>query len=492
MSSLSRGAPTESIDIGFSNEDGTSDVSGTIPRKVSFDESEVESSMSPPGKERNLEEKLSSLLQRQQRRSRLQCKISAIDQDDDDGDMMMIQPSRTFESMKSSALASIAASSVQFSVESECVRQNVQIAEMMEGAMMDFFVLEQAAESNENTILAVPDNEEMQARTNAGLTTTSSPGLLIVGDDGIDNLAEIEVHEPKHHLVGPSPLTKPANEANRVPASPPKLSQLEALPSINNDNKDLAKFLVQFSDHILNGCNNYDTDSADRFFISNSQFGKEEDISRIEDNPSEDQHDNKSMDSTAPPHLLTRSAAFGRVVCQRSAWRVMRKIRSTRCSPLKSRGHFLIYLQHQPFFSRRNVHASDATQVGTNTSHARYRKYMHMHSDGDISMASIKEEAVEEDEESVDGMQDAAVKSATINDEEVTILEKKRDPDHSNNQHISAGVQSSNSFDHHRAQISVEDDFDMLDKPSAFGDDSCNASDVVATTNHQIRTTMRQ
>jgi hypothetical protein len=107
-------------------------------------------------------------------------------------------------------------------------------------------------------------------------------------------------------------------------------------------------------------------------------------------------------------------------------------------------------------------------------------------------MASIKEEAVEEDEESVDGMQDAAVKSATINDEEVTILEKKRDPDHSNNQHISAGVQSSNSFDHHRAQISVEDDFDMLDKPSAFGDDSCNASDVVATTNHQIRTTMRQ
>ena len=89
MSSLSRGAPTASIDIGFSNEDGTSDVSGTIPRKVSFDESEVESSMSPPGKERNLEEKLSSLLQRQQRRSRLQCKISAIDKDDD-GDMMMI------------------------------------------------------------------------------------------------------------------------------------------------------------------------------------------------------------------------------------------------------------------------------------------------------------------------------------------------------------------------------------------------------------------
>jgi hypothetical protein len=476
---------SSSINASFSNDQGTTDyVIGNIPRRVSFDESEIESSMLPPEKELNLEEKLSSLLQRQ-RLSQQHHKKSADNFDDDD--MMMIGRSHTFDSsftnksMKSSALASTAASSAQLSVESECVRQNAQIAEMMEGAMMDFFVLSHATESNENTTLnvAAPINhdENMQVR---------SPGHFSSGDDGRDNLDDVKVHDPKDRLVIPSASPKAVNvETDREPASPPKMNHLAALSSANSDNKDLARFLFRFSDQILNGCNNYDTDSSDVFFIDNSQFGKEEDASRCEVNQSDDTLNNKTPDVAAPPHLLTRSAAFGRVGSTISE-------DSEEDDVINSLHHFeksrsLPNLPPASTFlsakERARIRQHDTTPVRTNTSHARYRKYVHMHSDGDISMASIKEELVEEDEmeesgESGDGVvEDAGAETAKTNDEGV-ISEEERAYIHSR-ENAPNIYGASEAFDHRNTQSSVQDELDMLDRPAALHDNSCFASDVV-------------
>ncbi len=453
----------------------TSDTAaGGIPRKVSFDE---ESSIPPPGKELNLEEKLSGLLQRQ-RRSQIQSEKSA-----DDNDMMMISRSRTFDSSftnkstKSSALESSIASSAQISIESACVRQNAQLAEMMEDAMMDFFVLAQAAESNNDTTTspdAIPysDEEEVQART----AQTSTPGLFFVGEDGrIDSVAN-EVNNLIHHLVVPSPSTSPTiREAAEVPASPHKLPRLGTPPSADDDDKDLAKFLVQFSEHILNGCNNYETDSSDVFSISNSQYGREDDTSRFETNPSDGKLDNKSTDAATTPLTLTRSVAFGRVVSSISEDSEEEDLINSLHHFGKSRS-----LPNLPpasaFLSakeRARIRQHDTTPVRANTSYARYRKYVHMHSDGDISMASIKEEMVDE-EESGDEIEDVEVEKANVNDRGVPISEEVRDPKHSraDDQQIAVWVTSSETFDHHRARRNAENDVDL---PS---DSSCIVNDL--------------
>jgi hypothetical protein len=215
---------------------------------------------------------------------------------------------------KSSLSGRVSVPSIQPSVESDCVRQNADIALLMEDTMMDFMVVEgnreeesiysdlevednmrrdpsqesgelpnQSSQPNEPQPYCHPDVSQFQdappppsppkpivnkaASRHHYFSKRHFPSLLSVDE-------EEEFSEPSFNASSPLSAS-PKSSANSSPRTGGKSSSLNNKVLIPTKQKDLGHFLDQFRDHLMTGCaplKDEDLASSQVFSLEISQF----------------------------------------------------------------------------------------------------------------------------------------------------------------------------------------------------------------------------
>ncbi|KAL7488861.1 hypothetical protein ACHAW6_014451 [Cyclotella cf. meneghiniana] len=216
---------------------------------------------------------------------------------------------------KSSLSGRVSVPSIQPSVESDCVRQNADIALLMEDTMMDFMVMEgNREEESIYSDIEVEDNMRLDHSEESGeipnplsqpnepqpychpevsqvqyappppsppkaiLNKAASrhhyfskrhcPSLLSVDE-------EEEFSEPSFNASSPLSAS-PKSSANSSPRTGGKSSSLNNNVLIPTKQKDLGHFLDQFRDHLMTGCaplKDEDLASSQVFPLEISEFG---------------------------------------------------------------------------------------------------------------------------------------------------------------------------------------------------------------------------
>ena len=227
---------------------------------------------------------------------------------------------------KSTVSSKISVASIQPSVESACVRQNVDIALMMENTMMDFMVTDEEEEVSVYSDFAVDD-----------------PPLQLVPSEDSDLLSNPPTHKNVPPAIIPAPAPKPVlhNTASRhqyfskkhfpsllsvdeeeefsgpnfnaSPRSPTdsspksistKSSSVGNGPHVRSKQRELGKFLDRFRDNLMTGCAPLkDEDLASSLVENTSQFNS----SSFLVNGDDDEMNDYSDDATSLRTNTTKS-----------------------------------------------------------------------------------------------------------------------------------------------------------------------------------------